>query len=68
MTAPGEKKQNLNDVFGDILTSQGFASSRVDGAGRTINAMRKVELLANPNCNPTQIKVWQKNKRVRGLR
>jgi hypothetical protein len=52
-----DKKQNLNDVFGDILTSQGFASSnRMDG-GRTINDMRKVELLSNPNANPTQIKV-----------
>lgn len=55
--AASQPKQNLNDVFGDILTSQGFAASnRMDG-GRTINEMRKIEILSNPNANPTQIKV-----------
>lgn len=50
-------KQNLNDVFGDILSSQGFAASnRLDG-GKTINDMRKIDILSNPNANLTQIKV-----------
>lgn len=53
-------RTNLNDVFGDILNSQGFSSSK-DQSGRSINEMRKVEALSNPNANPTQIKVFKKS-------
>jgi hypothetical protein len=49
--------QVLNDVFADILNSQGFATTGKDHAGKTINDMRKIEMLSNPNLNPTQMKV-----------
>jgi len=60
----------LDDVFGDILNSQGFAANKND-AGRTINEMRKIEMLSSPNANPEQIKIneWRegKKKNIRAL-
>ncbi|ODN04871.1 Cyclin-G-associated kinase [Orchesella cincta] len=70
-TNPGEKKQTLNDAFGDILSSQGFASAKGGQQSKTINDLRKIEMYQNPNIDPTQLKVneWRegKKKNIRAL-
>ncbi|CAL8125412.1 unnamed protein product [Orchesella dallaii] len=70
-TNPGEKKQTLNDAFGDILSSQGFASAKGGQQTKTINDLRKIEMHQNPNIDPVQLKIneWRegKKKNIRAL-
>jgi len=52
-----KKKNTLDSVFSEILSEQGFVGSSKDGTNKTINDLRKQELLASGNADPIQIKV-----------
>jgi len=67
---PNQKKNNLNDVFGEFLKSEGFSSTNANGKNQTINDLRRVEMVSNSQ-DPIQLKIslWRegKKKNIRAL-
>jgi cyclin G-associated kinase len=68
--APNPKKDNLNDLFGEFLKSEGFSSSSANGKNQTINDLRRVEMVRDSQ-DPIQLKIslWRegKKKNIRAL-
>ncbi|XP_050668220.1 cyclin-G-associated kinase isoform X2 [Leptidea sinapis] len=61
---PEEKTKNPMDVFGDLLGSQGYEFAKRDTGPKTMNAMRKEEMVREMDPEKLKIHEWTEGKKA----